>query len=86
MFFWDHNDPKRGDRGYHNPGEAKRVVKLVMFFVSQGYKPSDITILGAYAAQVRQVRLMIDTPLKKVWSGEISSREREDRVQAIAVL
>lgn len=47
LFFWDHNDPEEGDRGFCNPGEAERVAKLALFFVSQGYRPSKVTVIAA---------------------------------------
>ncbi len=64
MFFWTHCEwenggtsvPKSGSRSHTNEEEAQRAVKLTLFFLLQGYKPSKVTILSAYQGQTALIR------------------------------
>ena len=44
------------NRSHSNEEEAKRAVQLALFLIQVGYKPSQITILGAYQGQVVLIR------------------------------
>ena len=56
MFFWTHSSPEIPGRSYKNEGEATRAIYLALFFLSQGYCASQITILAAYQKQVQVLR------------------------------
>jgi hypothetical protein len=86
LFFWDHTDPEEGDRGYCNPGEADRAAKLALYFVSQGYSPSRITVLAAYARQVEIIRDRVAAGIKQVWTSEMTEPDRDVRVREIELL
>eukprot|EP01050_Picozoa_sp_SAG11_P007701 SAG11_NODE_651_length_7926_cov_2.465057_1_plen_2511_part_00 len=86
MFFWAHSDPEQGDRGYRNEGEAERVVQLALFFVQQGYNPSDITVLSAYAGQVKLLKEKLVNRLSKVWDGRASASRQHDQADALRQL
>ena len=59
MYFWTHSNPEIAERSYKNEAEAQRAIKLALFFIQQEYKPSQITILGAYQGQVSLLRKMM---------------------------
>ena len=56
MFFRTHSSPEIPGRSYKNEGEATRAIYLALFFLSQGYCASQITILAAYQKQVQVLR------------------------------
>ena len=55
-FFWHHTEPENKDRSVKNAEEAKRVVKLALFLVQQGYEADKITILAMYRGQTALIR------------------------------
>ena len=59
MFFWNHEDPEKKDRTYTNTKEAERIVALVIFMLSNGCCPSEITVLAAYLGQTKLLRKML---------------------------
>ena len=56
MFFWNHCSPEKGGRSYWNEDEAERAIRLCLFFLQQGYKPKQVTILAAYQGQTALIR------------------------------
>lgn len=56
MFFWNHSDPEIAGRSYINEKEADRAINLALFFILQGYKPHQITILSPYLGQTSLLR------------------------------
>ena len=59
MFFWNHNNFETKARSVTNEREAEMVVKLALFLLCNGYKPSQITILSAYQGQTKLIRKLI---------------------------
>lgn len=68
-----------------NEDEAGRVVKLALFFVTQGYSPSEITVLGAYSGQVALLRQHLENELPSVWSGQLSKEAERHRIREIEI-
>ena len=56
MYFWSHESPEKGGRSYWNEDEAEKAVRLCLFFLQQGYKPQQVTILAAYQGQTSLIR------------------------------
>jgi len=62
MFFWNHQHIETGvadqgiSRSKTNPKEAEMAVYLAMYFLLNGVKKSEITILSAYLGQARVIR------------------------------
>ena len=65
MYFWAHQEPELNERSFVNKAEAERAVRLALFLVDQGYRPSQITILSPYLGQVRLIRQMVKAAEKK---------------------
>ena len=59
MFFWNHEDPEKKDRTYTNIKEAERIVAFVIFLLTNGCCPSEITVLAAYLGQTKLLRKML---------------------------
>ena len=70
MFFWTHSDPEMPGQSVSNTGESERVVALALFFVQQGYLPSQITVLAGYRGQTRILRDALRKNLHKVWDEQ----------------
>ena len=85
LFWWDHSDEETIGRSPQNEGEADRVVKLALFFITQGYSPSEITVLGAYSGQVTLLRQRFEKELPAVWSGQLSNEAERHRISEIEV-
>jgi hypothetical protein len=86
MFFWDHRDPEVGARSYSNPKEADRVVKLALWFVQQGYSPSEVTVLAAYSGQEQVLRDGLHKEFANhptVWVNELSNKQHTERIHEI---
>ena len=65
MFFWSHGDPEKRDRTYTNVKEAERIVALVLYLLSSGCRPSEITVLSAYLGQTKLLRKMMEKTKEK---------------------
>jgi len=65
MYFWTHEEPEIKERSFINKGEAERALRLALFLVCQGYRPSQITILSPYLGQVRLIRQMVKAAEKE---------------------
>ena len=85
LYWWDHADPETVGRSPQNEAEADRVVKLALFFITQGYRPSQVTVLGAYSGQVALLRQRFDKQLPSVWSGQLSQEAERHRISEIEV-
>lgn len=59
MYFWNHQEPETKERSFINKAEAERALRLALFLIEQGYRPSQITILSPYLGQVRLIRRMV---------------------------
>nr|XP_055068724.1 NFX1-type zinc finger-containing protein 1 isoform X2 [Misgurnus anguillicaudatus] len=65
LFFVDHRhleEEIKDGRSHQNPHEARFVVALCKYFLCQGYKPSQITILTTYTGQLFCLRKHMPTP------------------------
>ena len=67
MFFWSHSDQETPGQSISNAGECERVVALALFFVQQGYSPSQITVLAAYRGQTKMLRDALRKKMSLVW-------------------
>ena len=67
MWWWTHSDPELPGRSFSNKGEAERVVSLALFFVQQGYLPSQVSILAAYQGQAQLLRDKVKGGLQTVF-------------------
>ncbi|EDO29256.1 predicted protein, partial [Nematostella vectensis] len=56
MFFWTHNHPEKKERTITNEEEADMVASLVLYLLSSGCKPNEVTVLAAYSGQVKILR------------------------------
>ncbi|CAE7887015.1 hrr1, partial [Symbiodinium sp. KB8] len=57
VFFWHCPHPEEeGERSRVNKRECDRAVQLARFFISQGYKPKQITVLAPYQGQVALIK------------------------------
>jgi len=65
MYFWSHREPELNERSFTNKAEAERAVRLALFLIDQGYRPSQITILSPYLGQVRLIRQMVKAAEKE---------------------
>lgn len=65
MYFWTHEEPETKERSFINGAEAERAVRLALFLVDQGYRPTQITILSPYLGQVRLIRRMVKAAEKE---------------------
>ena len=65
MYFWTHQEPEIKQRSFINEAEAERALRLALFLIDQGYRPSQITILSPYLGQVRLIRQMVKAAEKK---------------------
>ena len=65
MYFWNHEDPEKKDRTYTNIKEAERIVALVIYLLSNGCSPSEITVLAAYLGQTKLLRKMLKREKKR---------------------
>jgi hypothetical protein len=52
-YFWAHSHQEIAQRSVANPGEAEMAVRLAAWFVAEGYKGSEVTILAPYNGQVK---------------------------------
>lgn len=90
VFFWDHSgegeDAETVGRSPSNLGEANRVVALALYLITQGYRPAQITLLGAYSGQVKVLKELLEKQLPKVWSGQLSNREEEKRLKELKMM
>ncbi|EDO34755.1 predicted protein, partial [Nematostella vectensis] len=56
MFFWTHNHTEKKERTITNEKEAEMVASLVLYLLSSGCKPNEVTVLAAYLGQVKTLR------------------------------
>ena len=56
MYFWSHSFQETKDRSYKNEIEAEMALSLAYFLIACGVEPKHITILAAYANQLRILR------------------------------
>ena len=80
MFFWNHSSPEIKERSVRNEAEAERVVKLALFLIQQQYKPTQITILGAYLGQVKLIRKKVreaETKYPQLFDDQSSSKSQQ---------
>ncbi|XP_063778891.1 NFX1-type zinc finger-containing protein 1-like isoform X3 [Pseudophryne corroboree] len=62
LFFVDHNYPEehfKEGKSHQNAHEAAFVKSLCLYFIHQGYSPSDITILTTYSGQLHCLQKMM---------------------------
>ena len=85
LYWWDHTDPETVGRSPQNEAEADRVIKLALFFITQGYSPSQVTVLGAYSGQVSLLRQRFANELPSVWPGQLSKEAERHRISEIEV-
>ena len=78
MFFWAHEDPETLDRSFSNVKEADRAIQLALLFLEQGYRTNQISILGAYQAQVKLLRQKLAKAEKNHAKIFEKSRELDD--------
>ena len=85
MFFWTHSEPETGGRSYSNTFEAKCALNMAVFFVQQGHKPHNITILAAYQGQVALLRRLMKQAMSD-WSYWFPvSVDKDDRSNQIKI-
>ncbi|CAE7850476.1 ZNFX1 [Symbiodinium necroappetens] len=67
VFFWDCRDPEASsDRSLVNETECDRAVHLAAFFISEGFAPSEITLLAPYAGQVSLLKKQLARKLPEL--------------------
>ena len=62
MYFFNHKyreSKGRNSHSYYNAREADLVAGLCNYLLNQDYKPGEITVLAAYASQVKQLKRLI---------------------------
>ena len=89
MYFWTHQQPELNERSFTNKAEAERAVRLALFLIEQGYKPSQITILSPYLGQVRLIRRMVKDAEKEYMDLFVTEETQtesttEDDVEPVA--
>ena len=65
MFFWSHGDPEKKERTITNEKEAERIIALILYLLSSGCRPSEITVLAAYLGQTKLLRSMVTKTKEK---------------------
>ena len=75
MYFFDHNYPEKSDestKSYSNKQEGNFVAKFCDYLLKH-YKPNEITVLTAYASQVKLLQQQIPTE-----NRNLNSKSEED--------
>ena len=70
MFFWHHDGQETSERSFKNEEEVVRVTQLALWFIQQGYRPDQVTILTPYQGQTHEVRKSIRANISKVFRLE----------------
>ena len=70
MYFWHHTASETSGRSHTNKTEVDMVCQLALFFVQQGYRPSQVTVLSPYQGQTIVLRRALRERLGKVFSLE----------------
>lgn len=65
MHFWSHQFGETPQRSYFNEGEAKMVVALARWLVTEGEDPGKIKVLAAYNGQVSDLRKGVLSSLRE---------------------
>ena len=87
MYFFNHNykeNKGQNSHSYYNAREAVLVAGLCNYLLNQDYKPSEITVLAAYARQVNQLNGLIPAAARDAEDShveEISKYEDEEYVK-----
>lgn len=74
MHFWSHQFGETPQRIYFNKGEAKMVVALARWLVTEGEDPEKIKVLAAYNGQVSDLRNGVLSSLRDHSSNISSNR------------
>lgn len=82
LFFVDHRENEicfEGTKTHSNDHEAQFLVALCRYILSQGYEPSQVTILCTYAGQLQSIKTLMNAcRLPKVQASSVDNYQGEE--------